>query len=76
VADGRVRRTTSPQCCRGSRQVLRLEQEIAAVKAERFETSSYEALLDQYEAPEGRSRRSTACSARSRIFCPICSKRS
>jgi carboxypeptidase Taq len=33
----------------GLQQVLRLEREIAAVKAERFETSPYEALLDQYE---------------------------
>jgi carboxypeptidase Taq len=33
----------------GLQQVLRLEREIAAVKAERFETSPYEALLAQYE---------------------------
>jgi len=31
----------------GLQQILRLEREIAAVKAERFETSPYEALLDQ-----------------------------
>ncbi|MBV8334416.1 MAG: carboxypeptidase M32, partial [Alphaproteobacteria bacterium] len=30
-------------------QVLRLEREIAAIKAERLGTSPYEALLDQYE---------------------------
>src|SRR5260370_24377044 len=33
----------------GLQQVLRLEQEIAAIKAQRFGTSPYEALLDQYE---------------------------
>jgi carboxypeptidase Taq len=33
----------------GLERVLRVEQEIAAIKAERFGTSPYEALLDQYE---------------------------
>ena len=33
----------------GLQQVLHLEREIAAIKAERFGTSPYEALLDQYE---------------------------
>jgi carboxypeptidase Taq len=33
----------------GLRQILDLEREIAAVKAEGFGTSPYEALLDQYE---------------------------
>jgi len=60
----------------GLQQVLRLEREIAAVKAERFETSSPTKLFSISTSPEGRSRRSTACSARSRVFCPICSKQS
>src|SRR5207248_2213423 len=33
----------------GLERILRLEREIAAVKADRLGTSSYEALLDQYE---------------------------
>src|SRR6201987_3387970 len=33
----------------GLEHVLRLEREIASIKAERFGTSPYEALLDQYE---------------------------
>ena len=33
----------------GLERVLRLEREIAAIKAERLGTSPYEALLDQYE---------------------------
>jgi carboxypeptidase Taq len=33
----------------GLEQVLRLEREIAAIKADRLGTGSYEALLDQYE---------------------------
>jgi carboxypeptidase Taq len=33
----------------GLRQVLHLERELAAIKAGRFGTSPYEALLDQYE---------------------------
>jgi carboxypeptidase Taq len=33
----------------GLQQVLHLERELAAIKAERFGTSPYEALLDQYE---------------------------
>jgi carboxypeptidase Taq len=33
----------------GLEQVLRLERELAVIKAERFGTSPYEALLDQYE---------------------------
>jgi carboxypeptidase Taq len=33
----------------GFERVLRLKREIASVKAERLETSPYEALLDQYE---------------------------
>ncbi len=33
----------------GLKRILRLEREIAAVKAERLGTSPYEALLDQYE---------------------------